>query len=149
MEKYIWHTLFIMLYYMSHIIILVVICFGNTILWGNYTVWIAELPSPYTAWIVMRTIYTTGVLHAKQYDTRDIQEKNNGNYSGWTIQYSCLSLHICGQRHNAKINISEKSYNLWKSNFSSAVLYPIIPDIDWSYRQFTHLTVCKRFLTVS
>ena len=29
----------------------------------------------YTAWILIRAIYTTGVLHAKQHDTRVIQEK--------------------------------------------------------------------------
>ena len=50
-----------------------------------------------------------------------------------------------GQMSASQMNLTV----LQNSNFSNIKLCAINTYRDWSYRQFTCLTVCKRFLTVS
>ena len=52
-------------------------------------------------------------------------------------------------KNNGQMSASQKNLTvLHNLNFGSLKLCPINPYIDCVYRQFTRLTVCKRFLTV-
>ena len=53
-------------------------------------------------------------------------------------------------KNNGQMSASQKNLTvLQNSNFSTSILCPINLYRDYVYRQFSRLTVCKRFLTVS
>ena len=53
-------------------------------------------------------------------------------------------------KNNGQMSASQKNLTvLHNSNFSATRFYPINPYRYCVYRQFSRLTVCKRFLTVS
>ena len=53
-------------------------------------------------------------------------------------------------KNNGQMSASQKNLTvLHNSNFSTTRRFPINPYRYYGYRQFSRLTVCKRFLTVS